>query len=403
MINSALYKLYTDDYSSDSVRQEPVTVQELVCEGIALETAEKFIELSERLYYSFLVDTMHRRSESNETLSIWKILSSFSKENNISESYVSSSFCLYGYDVVLDTGNQLIPRDIAMFRLRLEQALSQVSLIERQLHYEYDLLFTITDDNFWRVVRFNIKTQSLDDIQPSELQSIISRLRMRRKKVEVQISQKVITEQLASAHGNDTALKEILENEYRLIDENDELESLECRLQEILNQPPVHNLSTRDFLWVLMGKDRCTEDKHHIIDVRANFEFYNGSTHKVKIRRCAHCKQYQVTFEQFEDIWKKIGLPRVEIIYFGANDNIDGNYWRDRSVFSDHGYSVSQEKGLTATQRQQKLKWIIDHGVMSKYETIRFLRSRISINGMKPENWLARSKWEKDLLYVQSL
>lgn len=403
MINSVLYKLYTDDYSVDTVRKEPARVQELISEGIASDVAEKFVELSEKLYYSFLVDTMHGRRESEETLSIWSNLCTFSKEKNISEDYISSAFFFSGYDVVLNDNDRLIPRDIALFRLRLEQALSQVSLIERQLNYEYNLLFTRADDNFWRVVRFNKEMQSLDDVPQSELQSIISRIRIRRKKIEAQINPKVIAEQLVSVRNNDTAIKEILESEYRLIDENDELESLEYRLQEILNQPPVHNLSAKDFLWVIMGKDRCTEDKHHIIDVRANFEFYNGSTHRIKIRRCAHCKQYQVTFEQFEHIWKEIGLPKVEIIYLGANDNIGGDYWNDRSVFSDHGYSVSQEKGLTTAQRQQKLKWIIDHGVMSKYETIRFLRSRISINGVKPENWLARSKWEEDLRYVQSL
>lgn len=178
------------------------------------------------------------------------------------------------------------------------------------------------------------------------------------------------------------------------------VESQSCEEQ---NQLPIHNLTRKDLLWVIMGEDICKDEKHHIMDIRANFEFYNGTNQLVTIRRCAHCKQYQISFEQFEHIWKEYGLPKVEPIYIGADGNIDGSYWKDRSVFSEHGYSVSQEKGLTTVQRQQKLKWIIDHGIMSKYDTIRFLRSRISINGMKPENWLARSKWAEDLRYVQSL
>lgn len=177
-------------------------------------------------------------------------------------------------------------------------------------------------------------------------------------------------------------------------------ESKSCKEQ---SQLPIHSLSRKDLLWVIMGEDTCKDEKHHLMDIRAILDFYNGTKQMVTIRRCAHCKQYQINFAQFEYLWKEYGLPKIEPIYIGSDGKIDSNYWKDRSVFSEHGYSVSQEKGLTTVQRQQKLKWIIDHEIMSKYDTIRFLRSRISINGMKPENWLARSKWEEDLRYVKSL
>ena len=187
------------------------------------------------------------------------------------------------------------------------------------------------------------------------------------------------------------------------VDGSGTIELLDRDVHDAQAQMPVHNLTRKDLLWVFMGENVCKDEKHHLMDICANIEFYNGASHQVVIRRCAHCKQYQITFDELEHIWKEYGLPKLEIIYIGVDGNIDGNYWKDRSVFSEYGYSVSQEKGLTAAQRQQTLKWIIDHGIMSKYDTIRFLRSRISINGMKQENWLARSKWKEDLRYVESL
>lgn len=406
MCNSALYNLYTEDYSVDSIRKNPVTVQELIREGVSTEAANSFVELSEKLYASFLNDILHNTKESDATLAIWHKLLNLCVEHNLSEYDQSGEFPLYNFDVVLHHRGSSVPRDLSCFRITLEEYLSYVSLVERKLEREYNITFTVDSDDteYLCVVRMNPGTHELEKLSAVELNSILMRIRTRRQKNEAIINPNAVTKQISAAYGDTSKIKAILEENYRLGDEQLALDSLEEQLQEILNQPPVHNLSRKDLLWVIIGKDTCTGDKHHIMDIRANFEFYNGTTKRIAIRRCANCKQYQVGFEQFERIWKECkSLPKVEIVYIGADGDIDSSYWNDRSVFSDHGYSVSQEKGLTATQRQQKLKWIIDHGIMSKYDTIRFLRSRISINGMKPENWLARSKWEEDLQYVQSL
>ena len=406
MCNSTLYNLYTEDYSADSIRKSPVTVQELIREGVSEGVANLFVELSEKLYTSFLNDILHSAKESTATLSIWQELLDLCVEHNISECDSSEEFLFYNFDVVLQYRGRSLPRELSHFRMTLEQALSYESLAERRLEREYNIIFTADPDDaeFLCVVRMNPGTHQLEKLPISELNSILVRIRTRKQKNEVKMNPNVVAKQINAVLGDTSKIKAILEENYRMGDEQLALDSLEEQLQEILDQPPMHNLTRKDLLWVIMGRDTCTDDKHHIMDIRANFEFYNGTTKKYTIRRCANCKQYQVSFEQFELMWKECkSLPKVEIIYSGTDGEIDGSYWSDRSVFSDHGYSVSQEKGLTTIQRQQKLKWIIDRGIMSKHDTIRFLRSRISINGMKPENWLARSKWEEDLRYVQSL
>ena len=406
MRNSMLYSLYTKDYSIDSVRKAPVTVQELVHEGLSEEIAKSYVNLSEKLYVSFLNDIQHGNKESVSTLSIWHELLNLCVANSISECDLSEEFPLYDFDIVLEHRGNSLPRDLPCFRITLEESLSYVSLAERRLERAYNITFTADpdDEECLCVIRKNLITHKPDKLSSSELNSILTRIRNRWNKNKDKLRPNVISDQIRSAHGDTSKIKLILEGNYRLEDEQIELKSLEERLQEILNQPPVHTLSHKDFLWVFLGNDTCSDNKHHLMDIRANFDFYNGMTKKYTIRRCANCKQYQMSFEQLERIWSECkSFPKTDIIYVGTNGDVDSSYWSDRSVFTDHGYSVSQEKGLTATERQQKLKWIIDHGIMSKDDTIRFLRSRISINGMKPENWLARSKWEEDLQFVKSL
>ena len=406
MCNSVLYDLYTQDYSVESVRKKPVTIEELVREGVSRDIAKLYVELSEKLYTSFLNDVLHNEKESKATLSIWQMLLDLCVEHHISECDSSEEFPLYNFDVVLHHRGRLFPRDLSCFRITLEESLSYLDLAERKLERKYGITFTTDPDDidYLCVVRMNPVTRRMDRLPIPELNSILTRIRSHRQKNEAKMAPNAVAKQINATLGNTAKIKAILEENNRLGDEQLALDSLEEQLQAILDQPPVHSLTRKDLLWVIMGRDSCTDNKHHIMDVRANFEFYNGTTKKYTIRRCANCKQYQVSFENFELMWKECkSLPKVEIIYSGASGDIDGSYWSERSVFSDHGYSVSQEQGLTAEQRQQKLKWIVDHGIMSKYDTIRFLRNRISINGMKPENWLARSKWEEDLHYVQSL
>lgn len=405
MNTSALYNLYTEDYSAESIRQSPVTILELTREGVPQETANLFLVLSEKLYTSFLNDVLHGAKETEATLAIWHELLALCVAHGISECDCTEEFPLFHFDVVHNHRGRSFPRDLSSFRMTLEQALSYENLEERKVEREYNIIFTTDPDDAERscVVRFNPNTHQLEKLSDTELNGILVRVQAQRQKNSTNMTPNAVAKQINSAFGDVAKITEILEENYRLGDKQLALESMEERLQEVLNQPPIHNLSRKDLLWVIMGKNSCAEKKHYIMDIRAIFEFYNGMSKRFTIRRCAHCQHYQVDFEQLECIWKECGLPKIELIYTGADGDVYGSYWSDRSVFSDHGYSVSQEKGLTATQRQQKLKWIIDHGIMSKHDTIRFLRSRININGMKPDNWLARSKWEEDLRYVQSM
>lgn len=285
MCNSVLYNLYTEDYSVDSIRKDPVTVQELIREGVSTEAANSFVELSEKLYASFLNDILHNTKESDATLAIWHKLLKLCVEHNLSEYDQSEEFPLYNFDVVLHHRGSSVPRDLSCFRITLEESLSYVSLAERKLEREYNITFTADSDDteYLCVVRMNSGTHKLEKLSAVELNSILMRIRTRRQNNEAIINPNAVIKQISAAYGDTSKIKAILEENYRLGDEQLALDSLEEQLQEILNQPPVHYLSRKDLLWVIMGKDTCTGDKHHIMDIRANFEFYNGTTKRIAI------------------------------------------------------------------------------------------------------------------------
>ena len=146
MCNNALYNIYTEDYSLDSIRNTPVTAQELIHEGVNRDAANSFLELSEKLYASFLNDVLHGERESDATLSVWYELLNLCIDHKISECDCSEKFPLYSFDIVLRYRSYTFPRDLMCFRMTLEQALSYESLEERRLEREYNIIFSMEPD-----------------------------------------------------------------------------------------------------------------------------------------------------------------------------------------------------------------------------------------------------------------
>lgn len=73
----------------------------------------------------------------------------------------------------------------------------------------------------------------------------------------------------------------------------------------------------------------------------------------------------------------------------------------DESALHKLGYTVSQEKGLSAKQRQEILEFAINSKMMTKRKVISFLEYLIKTNGKKKTNEIAVSKWKEDLEYIK--
>ena len=74
--------------------------------------------------------------------------------------------------------------------------------------------------------------------------------------------------------------------------------------------------------------------------------------------------------------------------------------WDEESILAAYGYSVNQQDGLTDEQRQRILSFVIDNGIMDRYECINHLEFCISIRRGKFNMRNAIDKWESDIEFL---
>ena len=79
--------------------------------------------------------------------------------------------------------------------------------------------------------------------------------------------------------------------------------------------------------------------------------------------------------------------------------NVNPSSLKEFSELYILGYSV-KEGILTCEERQQVLAEIIENGLMGKEQIIRKLQFLVRFNGSKPENSVAKEKWQADILFV---
>jgi hypothetical protein len=82
--------------------------------------------------------------------------------------------------------------------------------------------------------------------------------------------------------------------------------------------------------------------------------------------------------------------------------NNDDNFYElaDESPLMLNGYSVDKKRGLSSSQRQAYLAFIVDHGIMKKRKVLDYLEFFIGMNKNK-KNWSeAVNKWEEDKAFM---
>lgn len=94
-------------------------------------------------------------------------------------------------------------------------------------------------------------------------------------------------------------------------------------------------------------------------------------------------------------------------MFFGNfiyNDGSDGYFSlrNEHSLLNLCGYNVGQKDNLSAITRQQILREVIELGLMSKSEVIKYLDHYINLNRGQSSKRLAVEKWSKDLDFVNS-
>ena len=157
-------------------------------------------------------------------------------------------------------------------------------------------------------------------------------------------------------------------------------------------------------LYVYKGFIKCLRDHHAVTCVNALIPNAYGKTVSLNVNYCTDCKRFFISYEEYCHYLKIHGTLLVKIILLQNDDysDYDGNL-AAASPLKLCGYSVSMEKGLTTTARQNLLTTVIHNGIMKKSEVIRYLNWFITMQGSKFGNEIAKLKWEEDLRFVRNL
>lgn len=144
------------------------------------------------------------------------------------------------------------------------------------------------------------------------------------------------------------------------------------------------------------------QKNHHLVDSATGIvQRLDGSALEINVEYCYTCKKFFIEEIQFERYRKIYGVFFGNFIY---NDGSDGYFSlrNEHSLLNLCGYNVGQKDNLSAVTRQEILREVIELGLMSKSEVIKYLDHYINLNRRQSSKRLAVEKWSEDLDFVNS-
>lgn len=162
---------------------------------------------------------------------------------------------------------------------------------------------------------------------------------------------------------------------------------------------PDEMVGTGATLFIYKGKTRCQLEKHPIFSAVAILYDGDGKEIELDIEYCSLCDRYLLSYTSFELYREKYNILIGKLRMVTA-DQYGEFCLAPESPLKLCGYNVSQESGLTVSERKYILAKIIHDGIMSKIEVVHYLEHFINMNGAKLENAIALEKWCEDLDFV---
>ena len=178
--------------------------------------------------------------------------------------------------------------------------------------------------------------------------------------------------------------------------------SLLCRIEEFENGGEFD--PEKSTLYVYQGFIKCQRDGHPISCVNARIKGEDGNPLYLNVNFCKECKQFFISYSEYQHYRNMYGILIARIVLIkngGFSYNTDDLAYE--SPLRLCGYSVAQADALSARTREKLLAELIQSGIMSKPEIIRYLSWFIQMNGQRYGNEIARDKWESDLAFVRNL
>ena len=153
-----------------------------------------------------------------------------------------------------------------------------------------------------------------------------------------------------------------------------------------------------DVIYVYFRLSNSCVKYHHPIETLTleSNDMNSNRTTFMNVFHCKLCDKYFINSDLLEEYASNNILPAFH--YHFVNDV--KLKLRDFSQIRLYGYNAAADMG--ETERQDILRWIIESKLMTKEEIIRDLQFKISYNGKKAGNDVARKKWQNDLVFVST-
>ena len=119
---------------------------------------------------------------------------------------------------------------------------------------------------------------------------------------------------------------------------------------------------------------------------------YNSEEHMVTATRLC------IKHNGYDYSWLQAKENKKDLIY--EDYDFDPSEWDEESILKKHGYSVSQEEGLTVGERQRILSMVIRNHVMTAYQVINHIERMVNLRDKQSKYDLACKKWREDMQFV---
>lgn len=428
-MSKALFdKIYSDAYLSK--RTTPATLEEFIEFGLQPEDYVRYVGLQQRLQSELLLFGYPKECKTLTADKKYKTqypsieeLVSFCREKNL----ISSDDCLDNNPVYLGYVNRSdaeyyhdwlrYPKDSSDFRLSVERNLScqwdeeDVYILETFgiISFDYDDYTELPDgsriidfDSPVRIKKYNPDTYESTILNNIEVKKLFEIALNEKYEIEREIEAHLV--KMPSEHDAEAVSAGLpwIKRMYELGDRRDIIESVFEKISDAVSTADIYKFKDSDTLFVFCGPDTCQKAGHLLSDIRVELSFYGRQNKQYVIKRCSHCRRFQISLQDLTAMIESYGVPRGKIVY--DNDvNDDFSDFAETSIFYDMGYTVSQSVDLTAAERHRILEHAIETGQASKYQVLNFLNQRMNINGMKAGNEIAFQKWKEDYEYIRQL
>ena len=154
-------------------------------------------------------------------------------------------------------------------------------------------------------------------------------------------------------------------------------------------------------LYIHKGRIICQTRQHRVVQATAVLSNINGADILLNVNFCTECKKFFMSYATYQHYRDRYGviLGNLKMI---KREDFDGceDCLAEESRLHLCGYSVAEKEGLSATERQRIISFVISRDVMKKDEVISHLNWLIDTHRNRHHMATAVAKWNQDLSYA---